>query len=374
MCNFGKGTIMMNILYISKLDGAPWSGPSYSIPMQINSQAEYDNIMWYNLTDDKFKTFTKEKNYNDIINYPVKTIKNLPSPFNNPDLVIFEQFYAFTVERIVHEVQLRDIPYIIVPRGEMNREAQRRKRVKKTIANMLIMAQFVRNAVGIQFLTASELDSSVNFKVKRKFIIPNGVAIKNHIQVSKEKKKDRVDVVYIGRLDLYHKGLDLLIKATNKVKLFMREKRCSISIYGPDRTDCVEKLQGMIREYSISDIISIQDGLYGEKKEEVLISSDVFIMTSRFEGLPMGLIEALSYGLPAIITKGTNMAKEIEENGAGWGCGTDINSIAKGIIRMLEELDNMDQYRINAKKMAELYSWERIAASSHELYTDMVKE
>ena len=41
----------MNILYISKIDGRPWSGPSYSIPNQVKAQSKLDNVLWYNLID-----------------------------------------------------------------------------------------------------------------------------------------------------------------------------------------------------------------------------------------------------------------------------------------------------------------------------------
>lgn len=41
----------MNILYISKLDGRPWMGPTYSVPNQVKAQSKYDNVFWYNLSN-----------------------------------------------------------------------------------------------------------------------------------------------------------------------------------------------------------------------------------------------------------------------------------------------------------------------------------
>ena len=63
----------------------------------------------------------------------------------------------------------------------------------------------------------------------------------------------------------------------------------------------------------------------------------IFVLTSRFEGHPMGLIEALSYGLPSLVTTGTNMAKEIESNNAGWIAETEIESIVIAIKRLIRE-------------------------------------
>ena len=42
---------------------------------------------------------------------------------------------------------------------------------------------------------------------------------------------------------------------------------------------------------------------------------DLFIHTFRFEGHPIAVLEALSYGIPCLLTPGTNMAGEVEAAG-----------------------------------------------------------
>ena len=59
------------------------------------------------------------------------------------------------------------------------------------------------------------------------------------------------------------------------------------------------------------------------------MNSDMFILTSRHEGFPMSILEALSYGLPVLITKGTNMTDLVHKASAGWTCETDPIEIAK---------------------------------------------
>jgi len=47
----------------------------------------------------------------------------------------------------------------------------------------------------------------------------------------------------------------------------------------------------------LQNVVYINDGIFDDEKEKKQLESDFFILTSRFEGHPMGLIEALSYGL-----------------------------------------------------------------------------
>lgn len=53
----------------------------------------------------------------------------------------------------------------------------------------------------------------------------------------------------------------------------------------------------------------------------------------------MGLIEALSYGLPSVVTRGSNMLKEIKEADAGWVAEIDAISIAQALKKMVIEND-----------------------------------
>ena len=129
----------MNILYISKLNGKPWIGPTYSVPSQIFAQSRYDNVFWYNLIEtfsstesafndilQKWRSFSF---YHDLNDFPIKKIASLPKPFDNPDLVVFEQCYPFAKESLlIKEIKRRRIPYVVIPRGEFTNQAQSKKK------------------------------------------------------------------------------------------------------------------------------------------------------------------------------------------------------------------------------------------------------
>ena len=81
------------------------------------------------------------------------------------------------------------------------------------------------------------------------------------------------------------------------------------------------KSGAMINDYGINGLVHLRREVEGSEKESVLIGSDVFIQTSRFEGMPMGILEAMSYGIPVLITEGTTLGEYVKEYNGGGGCG-----------------------------------------------------
>ena len=79
----------------------------------------------------------------------------------------------------------------------------------------------------------------------------------------------------------------------------------------------------------------------------------------------MGLVEALSYGVPCLVTKGTNMADDIKACDAGWIAENSSESISEAIHNMLNENDLFMKKSNHAYELAQKYSWLSIAEKSH---------
>lgn len=366
----------MNILFISNLEGCPWAGPVYSVPKQIEAQSKFDNVFWYNISNQN-KTqivVNLEKTnwkrypfYHDTKEFPSINLYKLPMPFNKPDLIVFEQFYKFSRNlSLLNLIMKTKIPYVIIPRGELTHQAQKQKFLKKKIANWLFFYRFTQYAASIQYLTKQEQLDSGNKWNKNSFIIPNGVSLPEFNY--KTFNKNKIKIVYIGRIDKYHKGLDLLIEACNEIQSLLRKFKFIIELYGHDNSNNISSLSIIIKEYNLADIICFRSAVFAEEKAEVLQQADAFIMTSRFEGHPMGLIEALAYGLPCLVTTGTNMREEIESFDAGWGADTTAESIAEALKKMIFERNILEEKSKNARKLASQYDWSIIAKKSHDIY------
>lgn len=368
----------MNILYISKLDGRPWIGPTYSVPRQIAAQTKYDNVLWYNLMDegvlegkDHLNNWRKLTYYKDLLDFPKGKIAQLPEPFNQPDLIVVEQNYPYAKDKIRYEILRGHVPYIIIPRGELTEMAQRKKRLKKLVGNILLNYYgFVSHAVAVQCLTEDEKQETSHVWHKEKIVLPNGTERVEMIQ--HRAVTEGIKCVFIGRLEPYQKGLDLLVQACIAIKDKLIEAKWTLSLYGSDAENKALQIKEMVQANGLSDMITFHQPVFNEAKKEVLKQSDSFVLTSRFEGHPTGLLEALAYGLPCLVTKGTNMREEVEAYQAGWGADDTAESIKDALLTMISEKERIVEKGNHARQLAKNYEWDTIAEKTHAVYAHLI--
>lgn len=355
----------MNILFISNLSQSQSTGPVWSVPARIKAQSQIDNVLWINLSDAYHEHWNNVDVYTNYKSYNKVELSSLPSPFNSPDVVVFEGFYGGLKEiKIAKECQRRKIKYVIVPRCSLTWNAMHNKsRFKKEIAHFFFYDSFVKKSSAVQYLTKKEYeDSKYRFNVNH-FIISNGVIPRTIVK--HDFSKNAIKAVYVARIDIYHKGMDLLLEACSRLQNELRKANFQLTVYGPLLKDyyAFEKL---INQYGINDIIALGGEVKGNKKEDVLLNSDIFILTSRMEGHPMGLIEALSYGVPCLITEGTNIATEVGQFNCGFTSPTTVDGILNSLEFLIKQVNQLPEMGRNALRLTEAYDWNYLAQKFHD--------
>lgn len=306
---------------------------------------------------------------------PKKEIDSLFNKHGKPDIVNFHGLYSPFSAAFSRHCQKLGIPYIITPRGEMTPQGQSSKKTKKTIANFLCFNSFVRNASAIQALT--DADASLikeAFKVNSVFTCPNGVSgeILNyhskltHIPFEGFIKNNDLCVGYIGRIDIFQKGIDVLLESFSLLK----KKNIKLVIIGPFRTKNDQSVFAkLIEKYNLSSQIKVIEPKYGEEKFSYLLSFDMFIHTSRFEGMPMSILEAMAMQKPCLVTPGTNIG-EMVQKGGGWQCSLDAKDISKCLasIQQMKKTELLNRGKKSYALVKEQYTWKDIASCNIDNY------
>lgn len=287
--------------------------------------------------------------------------------FYLPDVVIFHSFYFWEYIKLYKILKKSNISYFIQPHGSFMIESMKKSRIKKTVARALFFDKFVRNSEGIIYLNQSEKINSL-YKSETNLIIPNGIADEASMREYdyKYKSSSSVEFYYLGRFDINHKGLDILIDSLEMLDNMCEGRTITFSFYGIGNHSQVEYIENRICQLRNINVCN-KGPLIGKEKAEHL-RGKIMVLTSRYEGFPMTVLEALSYGNPCIVTKETNVLDEVVLNNLGWACTLDAQSIASAMLKAYDDyLTSQEEYFANCVHYVTTeYSWGRIAHISFE--------
>ena len=160
----------------------------------------------------------------------------------------------------------------------------------------------------VTVLTQRDLDF-LKGKLNNVVIMPNPISFSscNTFSSLREKK-----VLAVGNLNEYErKGFLSLIKAWNTIAA--RNKDWSLCIAGRGSEESICVLKNLIEEYDLSSQVE----LLGEVKDMELLyrTSSIFVLSSKNEGLPMALMEAMSQGCACVSFDISTGPREIIDDG-----------------------------------------------------------
>lgn len=125
--------------------------------------------------------------------------------------------------------------------------------------------------------------------------IPNITVIPNFIKVIPKLRSEVIQkkVLAVGRLS-YQKGFDRLIEIWDVIH--RKHKEWSLDIYGSGEER--DNLLNLIEQKGLSKTITIHNPV--SDLSQIYAQSSIYVLTSRYEGFPMVLLEAMSFGLPIV--------------------------------------------------------------------------
>jgi glycosyltransferase involved in cell wall biosynthesis len=200
-------------------------------------------------------------------------------------------------------------------------------------------------------------------------VIENGVEIPEIKVDNNNFEQNPKIIVSFSRFD-HSKNSELLIPIALGLKELNQINDFRILVYGegPDQN----KVKELIKTNSLAEYIILKGTT--TEPDKILLSSFCYISTSRWEGMPLGVLEAYAHGLPVIATNVTGNFNIVENNVDGFLF--DINKpydASKLIIDLSNNKTLWKSLSDNSRLKAERnYSINRVVAETKKLYLKII--
>jgi len=302
-----------------------------------------------------------------LINYFRKNL-------NNFDICYIHGLWSYPQLVVAYYARKFKIPYIVTVHGMLTPWALNDKRIKKKIYLTLFEKHNLYQAAAIHALTNTEKQYILEIVGKKKdvFVIPNGLWLEPSDCLKYFKSKKNNTILFLGRLHKV-KGLDMLIPAFANLSNDYPEWKLVVA--GPDEGGYKKTLVELSKKYKIENKVQFVGKVLGKQKEELFISSDLFVLPSYSEALSVAAIEALRYSLPLLITKTCNFP-EVVKSGAGIEVTPSQDAIQIGLEQLmrLSAGQRKDMGEKGFQLIKEKYSMENIAKQLIKKFEKILEE
>lgn len=217
-----------------------------------------------------------------------------------------------------------------------------------------MMKKFYRYADVVTVLTQNAVPFYPPASGYQTIVMPNPIATPDPA-IAIERLLPTFSLISVGRLDP-RKGFDLLLRAFHQIRDRHPDWQLTILGEGEIRAE----LEALRAELKLGDCVHLPGAV--KNVSEYLHQADLFVMSSRVEGFPMALCEAMACGLPTIATDCLSGPSDIIDCGVNGLLvpSEDINALAVGLDALMSDPAKRQQLADNAPQVLDRFGLEQV--------------
>lgn len=195
--------------------------------------------------------------------------------------------------------------------------------------------------------------------------IPNGIEHGEPVSAQEITEKYGLHkndyVLFLGRI-VPEKGVHYLIEAFSKLNA---NKKLVIAGGASDSNEYYQHIQQMANQDSR---VILTGFIQGQALKELYSNAYIYVLPSDLEGMPMSLLEAMSYGNCCLTSDIPECAEVVEGHAAIFQHGS-VDSLRKKLQELLENDDLVQRYKANAADyIVNKYNWDSVTDQTLNLY------
>jgi glycosyltransferase involved in cell wall biosynthesis len=198
-------------------------------------------------------------------------------------------------------------------------------------------------------------------------VVPNGLDFEP-LQRHTGSGEQTYELLCVSRL-VRRKGIDLLLEAMDELPAERSTATLAVAGRGPYR----EHLERMVNERGLEDRVDFLGYVSDERKVELLVGSDVFVLPSRQEGFGIAVLEAMATGCPVVVNDLPVLRELVPEDGGVFVDATDPSCFASALAELLDTApDRRRRMGDRNWEEAKQYAWPRVADRAELVYLEYV--
>lgn len=227
-----------------------------------------------------------------------------------------------------------NIPYLITPHGMANRYGMRHKRLRKMISFRLFEQRLLNQAHMVHLTSLDEARDFADLNISTATrIIPlavrsvsgNTTATKADAKSRQKDKSRPYQILFMGRLHPI-KNIEAVIAALAQPDM----SDYHLHICGEGAPKYVNQLKAYAEQLGVAEQVTWRGFISGSEKVRLFTKSDIFVLLSFSESFGISAIEALSAGLPLVLSRHVANAETLANAGLAKVTDTSAAEIASG--------------------------------------------
>lgn len=261
------------------------------------------------------------------------------------------------------------VPYVLRPLGTLSDWSLGRRRWKKRPYYALLERSHLEMASAIHVTSHAEADDVARLGYgARARVIPLGVEIAER-PPGRAHGGATVRLLFLSRLH-EKKNIPVLLRALAQATGTSR--RIELTIAGDGDSRYRERLVDMATQLGLADRVSFVGHVEGSAKARALAEAHCFVLPSSHENFGLAVAEALGAGLPAIVSPGVALSRDIEDAGAGMVSDPTERALASAIEWAAEHPAALVEMGDRAWQLAQqTLSWDSTCSRLASLYEEL---
>jgi glycosyltransferase involved in cell wall biosynthesis len=260
------------------------------------------------------------------------------------DFVTLHSLYSFPVLAGFLLATFHGKPYGIFPHGVLATFQRQVGRRKKRIYNKLFADRILRQASIVFFSAEGEREEAAALGLRTtSVVIPDGFDAKSFDKLPERGAfRERFLSGHSGPLVLFlarvnaKKGLDLLITTMKRVLAERPDAR--LAIVGPsDPPSFQKRVTQWLKESGIESKTVVTGMADSKMRLEAYADADVYVLPSHAENFGHSVFEAMSCGIPVVVSDTLNYAVEFQKSGAGFVLPRTSEAFSNAIVKLIDD-------------------------------------